>query len=147
MKAASRHAPFTSGACTSCHDPHRSKLGKLLQAPSPDLCLTCHQAIGERMKTETVHPPAARDCVRCHAPHSAAEKTLLARPPQKLCGDCHDLKGAAFTTAHLGIDPAAMHCVACHAPHSSKDPKLFREQQHPPFAARACDECHVVGGK
>jgi predicted CXXCH cytochrome family protein len=96
------------------------------------------------MKTETVHPPAARDCVRCHAPHFASEKTLLARAPQKLCGDCHDLKAAEFSKAHLGIDPAAMHCVACHAPHSSKDPKLFREQQHAPFADRSCDECHAV---
>jgi hypothetical protein len=40
-----------------------------------------------------------------------------------------------------------MHCVACHEPHASKDPKLFREQQHPPFAARSCEECHTVGSQ
>jgi hypothetical protein len=37
-----------------------------------------------------------------------------------------------------------MDCVSCHDPHASKDPKLFRAEAHAPFAARACEECHVV---
>jgi hypothetical protein len=51
---------------------------------------------------------------------------------------------AAFGKAHLGIDPAVMNCVKCHDPHASKDPGLFREALHAPFAARSCEECHVV---
>jgi hypothetical protein len=38
-----------------------------------------------------------------------------------------------------------MNCVKCHDPHASKDPALFRSNLHAPFAARSCEECHVVG--
>jgi hypothetical protein len=40
-----------------------------------------------------------------------------------------------------------MNCVGCHSPHTSKDPKLFKEQVHAPFAGRSCEECHVVPNK
>ena len=52
-----------------------------------------------------------------------------------------------FTTAHLGIDPKVVRCVSCHDPHASKDAKLFKANQHAPFAARQCDACHLVGTK
>ena len=46
--------------------------------------------------------------------------------------------------AHLGLDAGVIHCMSCHDPHASKDPKFFKAQIHPPFAARDCDSCHVV---
>jgi predicted CXXCH cytochrome family protein len=140
----SRHHPFSAGECTKCHSPHQSKLNKLLLVQSPDLCLTCHKDLKEKMQKEKNHSPAARDCLRCHGPHFTGQDTLLLQPVQTLCGECHNVKDASFSKAHLKIDPAAMNCRSCHAPHASKDPKLFKEKIHAPFAGRSCEECHLA---
>jgi predicted CXXCH cytochrome family protein len=140
----SKHAAFTGGMCSSCHSPHKAKLPKLLLAQEPDLCLSCHGPIGEALKAGTAHPPAESQCTSCHLPHFAGEARLLAQRQQTLCAGCHDVKEAAFSTAHLGIDASVMNCVRCHDPHGSKDPKLFKPELHAPFAARSCEECHVV---
>jgi predicted CXXCH cytochrome family protein len=139
-----KHAPVSAGECTKCHSPHRSKIVKLLALESPDICFTCHKEIKTKIEKEKAHQPARRDCLRCHKPHISQEPSLLAQPQHTVCGECHDLKGSSFSTAHIGIDPAVMNCMNCHSPHASKDPKLFKDNMHPPFAARSCDECHVV---
>jgi predicted CXXCH cytochrome family protein len=144
MAGAVKHAPVTAGDCTKCHSPHKSKISKLLLVESPDMCFACHKAIKEKVEKEKAHQPARRDCLRCHKPHVSGLPSLMAQPMDKMCGECHDLKGASFSRAHIGIDPAAMNCMHCHSPHASKDPKLFKDIIHPPFAARSCDECHVV---
>ena len=145
MKGAkSTHPPIMNGECTKCHSPHKSKLAKLLLSPSPDLCLTCHKGTKEKLAKETPHPPAQKNCQTSHLPHFSAEPSLLAEPQKSLCSECHDLKAAPFTKEHLGIDPGQMNCMSCHNPHASKDPKFFKEDIHPPFAARSCDECHIV---
>jgi CO dehydrogenase/acetyl-CoA synthase gamma subunit (corrinoid Fe-S protein) len=69
------------------------------------------------------------------------------QPLQTLCGECHDLKGADFAKAHIDIKASLMDCRDCHDPHASKDPKLFKEVIHPPFAARSCEDCHITGEK
>jgi hypothetical protein len=38
-----------------------------------------------------------------------------------------------------------VNCVSCHTPHTSKNVKLFKKNEHPPFAARQCDACHATG--
>ena len=45
---------------------------------------------------------------------------------------------------HLNISADVMNCMDCHSPHASKDPKFFKNTVHPPFAARTCDDCHIV---
>jgi len=143
----SKHQPVSAGECTKCHSPHKSKLSKLLLAEGPDLCLSCHKTMKARMEKERNHPPAASDCLQCHKPHFSSEGTLLSQPIKLLCGDCHDVKDSAFSTAHIGIDADVIDCRTCHNPHSSSDPKFFKDTIHPPFAARTCEECHIVGGK
>jgi predicted CXXCH cytochrome family protein len=138
-----KHAPVMAGECTKCHSPHKSKLAKLLLVESPDLCLTCHTVIKARMAAGMAHPPAQRDCLRCHQPHVSQETTLLSQSIPALCSDCHDLKGKEFAKDHMNINAAAMNCRTCHDPHGSKDPKLFKDVEHPPFAARSCDDCHI----
>ena len=139
----SKHAPIMTGQCTQCHSPHKSKLAKLLVVESPDLCFTCHKNMKERLGKDITHPPAARDCLRCHLPHFSKDPSLMAQPLSALCGECHDLNGSSFVKAHIGIKAAVMDCMSCHDPHASKDPKLFKENEHPPFAARSCDDCHI----
>ena len=139
------HQPIAAGECTKCHSPHKAKLDSLLLASSPDLCLTCHKDLKERMAKEKAHSPAATDCLRCHTPHFGAQQALLSQPIQLLCSQCHDSKAKSFDSAHIGIDAAVMHCEKCHDPHASKDPKFFKEYVHAVFASRSCDECHIVG--
>jgi predicted CXXCH cytochrome family protein len=143
-KAKSTHEAFSGGQCSKCHSPHRAKLPKLILAPEPDLCTSCHSELGERLRTENAHSPASGDCSTCHAPHFSSETRLLTERQQSLCATCHDVKAADFSKVHIGIDPAVMNCVKCHEPHASKDPKLFKAEVHAPFAARSCEECHVV---
>ncbi len=39
------HTPLKSGACTGCHSPHTSTHGKLLAAPTTNICRVCHSTI------------------------------------------------------------------------------------------------------
>jgi predicted CXXCH cytochrome family protein len=114
-------------------------------ASSPDLCITCHEDVQQKLETERQHDPAAEDCLNCHQAHSASQLALIDQPLQALCGDCHDADEDSFRRSHLGIEAAAMDCIGCHAPHASKDPKFFKEQMHSPFVRGDCGECHVVG--
>jgi predicted CXXCH cytochrome family protein len=90
-----------------------------------------------------VHSPAARDCLRCHKPHASAESKLMAQPIRTLCSECHDVKAVKFSEAHLDIDPGIMRCERCHEPHASKDQHFFKREAHPPFAMKACSDCHL----
>jgi len=114
-------------------------------AKSPELCLSCHKDLKEKMDKEKVHQPALADCQKCHKPHFSSETTLLNQAIQPLCGECHDLKSAQFSKSHLSIEPSIINCRHCHDPHSSKSPKYFKSVTHPPFEGRSCDECHIVG--
>ena len=113
--------------CAACHNPHQAKLAGLLVAKSPDLCLTCHKDLKDRLEKDKAHPPAARDCTRCHKPHFSAQDSLMVQPVQ----------------AHLNIEVSVMRCQSCHDPHASKDPKFFKTAVHPPFASGGCEECHI----
>jgi predicted CXXCH cytochrome family protein len=143
-KGKTQHKPVVTGQCSKCHSPHAAKLNKLLLAMSPDLCLTCHKNVQNKVKTEKAHPPALADCQRCHMPHTSAEPSLLTEPIHDLCGACHNLKDDEFKKAHINIDASVIDCRTCHDPHASKDPKFFKDNIHPPFAGRTCEDCHVV---
>jgi predicted CXXCH cytochrome family protein len=114
-------------------------------AEEPEVCMACHTALGERLRTEHRHAPV-ENCGDCHEPHFSKEGKLLHASQHETCTQCHDTSDVAFGRAHLGIDPTGMNCVRCHDPHASKDPHLFRREVHAPFAGQACDECHVVSG-
>ena len=146
LKAAdSKHAPVMAGNCTKCHSPHKSKLARLLLAQVPDLCVNCHKPIKDKLAKENPHPPAQKNCQECHKPHFASVRPLLPSQPTEVCSQCHDLKAASFAKAHLNIAVGNIKCMSCHDPHASKDPKFFKETIHPPFAARSCEDCHIVG--
>ena len=144
LTATAKHAPVAEGQCSACHNPHQSKLGSLLLAQSPDLCMACHTELKQKMAEQKSHSPAERDCQRCHQPHSGSLDKLLMLPLQSLCAECHDSTAESFKTAHLSIAAEVMNCVSCHDPHASKDPKYFKPTMHAPFASRGCDACHIV---
>ena len=140
----SQHVPFSEGNCSKCHSPHKTKLKTLLLAQGNDLCYICHKDIKERLSKEKAHNPARQDCLSCHKPHYAASKPLLPTPVTAVCEQCHESSKAPFAKAHLSIDASVMTCMNCHDPHASKDPKFFKNSVHAPFAARSCEECHIV---
>ena len=138
-----RHEPFADGRCSACHNPHMAQMETLLRASGTDLCLSCHEGLRERMKTEQVHHPVREDCQNCHLPHQGQHEALLSSEQSALCGDCHELDSVTFADNHLKINPELMACGKCHAPHTSDDPKLFRKNAHAPFVSRSCNKCHL----
>ncbi len=169
----STHAPFAEATCTKCHSPHKAKLDSLVLAGNPGLCFTCHedlkaeifkeQECARAKEREDQGLPAGKmsvkcddvklyvharseliECDKCHRPHFAQEPALINKPVQALCEECHDYEKESFSKSHINIDPAVIDCRKCHDPHTSKDPKFFKEEIHPLFKARACEECHMV---
>ncbi len=167
------HEPFTSGKCTKCHNPHKAKLDTLVLADYPDLCLTCHQSLKDRIYKEQdcaraqemedkglpveptsvicddvkeyVHAPSElSNCGKCHRPHFSPENALITAPIQEVCAECHDYETGTFNKAHIDIDADVIDCRNCHDPHTSKDPMFFKDEIHPLFKARACEDCPIV---
>ncbi|HET7747675.1 MAG TPA: cytochrome c3 family protein, partial [Vicinamibacteria bacterium] len=80
------HAAFTSGECSSCHDPHAGDGKGLLASAQKDLCVSCHDSVGKELSTAHVHAPAAEgECASCHVPHAGTEKKLLKAKTADLC--------------------------------------------------------------
>jgi predicted CXXCH cytochrome family protein len=143
----SAHQPVVTGDCTGCHSPHQALLDSMLLAASPDLCLSCHDEVTEKMDSQRVHQPAGEDCLQCHQAHRSNERSLLNLPIQDLCSECHDVEEDSFKESHIYIKAAVMDCGSCHAPHASKDRSFFKETMHSPFVKGNCDDCHIVGAK
>lgn len=134
------------GGCTVCHEfagtGDDTKVGLAAGAGSGNtaaLCVTCHDAVGERAEADVAHAPAALgDCVGCHRPHGSDHAALLASPPVDLCGTCHEGVSAEVKKATVHA-PAAEGCATCHDPHGSKHPALLRDAVNP-----LCQACHAI---
>ncbi len=127
--------------CLSCHDPHMSPNARLLVAPGPEVCKSCHGEAVAQASAEGGHPPAADDCTICHLPHDAEHPKLLSEAPDEVCALCHDTDDEGLRSAHLGADLAALSCTGCHSPHGSEHGRLLAKHLHPPVLD-GCDICH-----
>lgn len=95
------HAPFESGDCLSCHNPHSSNQPKLLVADITSMCLYCHEPKYAKDHPVLRHPVDGRrdplnpkknfSCVSCHNPHASEHIKLFNRVSGKmqLCQECH----------------------------------------------------------
>jgi len=96
--AAHQQQPVETASCTICHDPHASRLRKLLY--------------------EIQHGPfAGRHCDDCHAEPRAGRVQLIGGKVNDLCLSCHvviDNQLARSKSAH-----GKLPCTACHTPHTS----------------------------
>lgn len=125
--------------CTGCHEsvasPHPQKgktTFKLAQDP-PDLCYTCHDAMGTK---KDVHPPVKEGmCTSCHNPHSSDQPKLLAQPVSELCKTCHEDQ-TKFKNLHGPV--SAGECTECHLPHESDTAKLLVKE-----GEALCVGCHA----
>ena len=55
-----------------------------------NICLNCHEAIQESLKSRFVHPLLKMgECSGCHDPHTSSHEKLLIADVNNLCSGCH----------------------------------------------------------
>ena len=145
--------------CTTCHDPHEDKFGKMLLMSNQrsQLCLSCHDLDGWR---ESVHSNSAamvtattdtylrgtgfntveaNGCLNCHRLHSAGrgEYLLHFADTEDNCLNCHD-GTVASTDLTIPLKKVSRH-----------DVRGYDEGIHEPFensssmkAHVECSDCH-----
>ena len=135
------HAPYASGECILCHQPHTSNFPGLLRAEQDTLCGSCHQ---------TNQPSVSVDAEN-------QKVTLLGRQSYSLplfksapkLGDLHPRPGGPVSTHPVtGRDPrkgdGELRCSSCHHPHTSRAGKLLRMPTEGRSAREnLCLSCHT----
>ena len=67
------HGSVAGGYCTSCHDPHKSKIISLLKRENEDLCSYCHDPI--QLVSHDLHSIIEiANCTECHNPHGGENR-------------------------------------------------------------------------
>ncbi len=162
------HGPIKADGCYLCHTPvlntHKFKL-----APVPNVCLRCHDEIGEptlfsshTLKHKRLDPK--RVCLNCHDPHASPFprrlklKEMHFKTTKELCLSCHEKK----IESHAHPIPEKEMCTFCHSFHYGKpqtpllrfaknkkeslciechrEKKIFSEK---PPDIQACQACHI----
>lgn len=133
------HAPVAADECLACHSPHASRHGSLLRRDVTRTCLSCHEDLGEAMRSGRRHGALVteRACLTCHEPHAADRENLLAKRPVELCVTCHENRGKLDAMAHPHPPAADGECLSCHDPHVSKHAALRTEEE-----PALCTACH-----
>lgn len=136
------HGPVGVAMCSVCHVDEKPAADAAkrhsfsLAKPEPELCLSCHDGLREKMRNAKVLHGAitAGGCTACHDPHGSAQKLFLkGKNMAGLCASCHEdkLKGA------VDHKPAAASCALCHDPHGAQNAKLLLTP-----APELCFSCH-----
>jgi predicted CXXCH cytochrome family protein len=128
------HPPILDG-CDLCHE---GSFNELMEDGGSELCLLCHDDVGEAAAGASV-PHAALElgaCTDCHNPHAAAQEKLVKAPGAGPCADCHDdVLPGADEVGHGVVD--LLGCRACHEPHGGEREKLLRR-----VGPGLCLSCH-----
>jgi predicted CXXCH cytochrome family protein len=140
MTARVKHAPFESGECSACHNPHVSRFDALLLERPQSLCVKCHGGLQDALERAVVHAPAADGrCVECHQPHGGDHAKLLSKPARELCLDCH-AEISDWESRSVQHPPFVRgNCADCHDPHGADYPGLASKP-----GSRICSGCHTV---
>lgn len=125
------HGPVVSGYCTECHNPHQSKIEKLLTRSGQELCFTCHEAV--LFKEGTFHEKIkTTDCTQCHNPHGGDNRLML---QSNDCYQCHENFETKFDFLHGPV--SSKDCTICHEEHKSKNEYLLVKPGN-----ELCLNCH-----
>ncbi len=134
LLAANLHPPLLDG-CDTCHE---GAYDRLEADGGSELCLACHDDIGEAAAAAKVPHPAMElaRCADCHNPHASPQEHLVKEPAGGECLACHDDMGPREgETAHGVI--TLIGCRACHEPHGGQRPRLLRAE-----GDALCLACH-----
>lgn len=163
MEGPAVHTAVAIGECTTCHNPHQSRLPRLLRSEGAALCAPCHGT--DRSTGTGVHQPVAEgQCLTCHAPHVGENPGLLSAPLPEFCFTCHEGTWREAEVPHMPV--ADGECMICHDPHKAAAPEgkllvasptelcfichdgswLELPVLHAPAAMGECASCHTVHG-
>jgi predicted CXXCH cytochrome family protein len=128
------HAPYKSGQCLICHDPHSSRFRAQTRSARNSLCLECHgpkPPTGDSVSLFNLQriSRTAFDAI----PKIELDPTLRFGHPQP----AHPVAEAA-DPLHPG---EKMSCLSCHSPHASTLPALINMATG---GENVCDVCHRV---
>jgi predicted CXXCH cytochrome family protein len=144
LMAENVHAAILDG-CDTCHE---GSYDALVADGESELCLACHDDIGEAAESAAVPHPAMEmaRCADCHNPHASPQEKLVKLPAGGECTVCHEDQAAGAEEVAHGVI-TLLGCRACHEPHGGDGEKLLR------VAGNAlCLDCHsasrvrVTGG-
>ena len=122
------------GSCLGCHEAHSSLHEGLLPAQPRDLCISCHEEIGQTVDGATVSHDSVLtgdQCITCHDPHTSEHETMLRDTQTALCLGCHD--GPLITTDNREIIAIGAELEAASMAHGA-------------VSIGQCSECHSVHG-
>ena len=106
----SRHRPYVTRECRSCHD---DALRMAVRSDFLDSCKECH---ARYFSADVGHAPVKQgECITCHDMHRSEHPGLLKLAAFDTCIECHDEPEDLSEEAH---SPAgAEECMRCHDPH------------------------------
>jgi predicted CXXCH cytochrome family protein len=117
---------------------------KLLKAPQPQLCYSCHADQKAQFNMPMHHKvnEGLVKCSDCHDTHGTfgANNVKSTEDQNAVCTKCHtDVRGP-FVFEHTPVKSEG--CVACHTPHGSQNARLLNM----PTIATLCNQCHSPVG-
>ena len=133
------HAPFKSGNCLSCHNPHSSEYPKLQLKDGNNLCVTCHKEKGEAPRPCRTLPLPRKGTPLLPQASCRRNKGLLVAKGAELCYTCHAKTKEASRRIKTSITRLPRgECSACHNPHGSGVPGMLKDRMD-----IVCYGCHV----
>lgn len=152
-----QHAPVSEGACTYCHNAHKSEQKALLKLAPNELCMGCHVRLVPTDEFVVHGPVADRECTACHESHASSVEGLLTKAAPSLCFDCHDKDqkdhdGRLLPAVEPTFVDKSLHqhppfarglCLMCHDPHSSGNYRLQRWPYQPAFYTDLSEEIYA----
>lgn len=143
MKAKHIHTPLVEGECSSCHNPHASDHGVLMDGDADSICYKCHDNVVPEGAVSAHQVVAEGKCVSCHDPHSSENPANLVKSGRELCFDCHEELGEKITSNKFGHAPVKRNCMGCHTPHASEKSVSLLKSEEPAL----CLSCHKTISK
>lgn len=142
LKSPFLHTPVKAGECSSCHNPHTSSHGKLLDDEPDRICASCHQVLPAKGRSE--HRPVREGkCTSCHDPHGSKYRNNLRKAGNELCFTCHPGMGERMKAAKFKHRPVEQGCLTCHSAHASASAPALLTSAVPEL----CVRCHRTDGQ
>lgn len=126
-----QHGPVSSGYCSNCHHPHKSKMEKLLLQDELLLCFGCHES-GTIYENIYHNISDEKECGKCHDAHGSNNHSLL---QNGACYLCHEDFDERFEVLHGPVQAGL--CSECHSSHAKGSNVIITKRGN-----ELCADCH-----